>query len=217
MDYFKRNLHQDYVIPFNSIHDEADVGMDTTILEPLARKLSYVVLNKEIFDRYGYNFINTFFDLEYDPYNSFTSSKGIKMTETELPIFKFQEARDSIEDGKQLLKEVDQLIEECKTPIKEVPKVLEEDVKPKKVKSKLELEFPLEEIKPEIEQEKPKEIITKKFQFIFQGEEMLEDISKLDEGTDTIFIKDLREGLYHLPKLVKVTKSIIEKYKATLI
>lgn len=76
LDWYKRNVHQDMAALFLSIHDEVDLVVDRFLLKAIMVELSKVAESKWIFDRFGFPYINFYFDNEFDQWGSFTATGG---------------------------------------------------------------------------------------------------------------------------------------------
>jgi len=84
IDDFKKNIHQDYVYVPLTIHDEEDVVVDKYLKEGILYKLTKISENKKVFDKFGFKFINFYFDVEHDKFDSFTSSSSFNPMEVEV-------------------------------------------------------------------------------------------------------------------------------------
>jgi hypothetical protein len=63
------NVHQDYVNMVLSIHDEVDLVMDKRLMEGISWSLTKEAECKDIYDRFGFRYVNIFFDIEYNKDN----------------------------------------------------------------------------------------------------------------------------------------------------
>ena len=92
-DEILRDLQQNMIIPFHTIHDEIDIIVDSNILEGVAKRISQLGAIKSTMDKVGTNTIDFAFDLEYNDTGDFLPKKSFSAHN--LPIN--QQERDALD------------------------------------------------------------------------------------------------------------------------
>lgn len=90
LEWYKRNIHQDYASLFLCVHDESDLLVDRTLMKPIMLKVSRISENKQLFDKVGLPYVNFYFDNEYDQWGSFTASGAFDPYKYEVSIVEQQ-------------------------------------------------------------------------------------------------------------------------------
>ena len=73
VDRYLRDVHQDRLAIFLTVHDEVVFAVDDRFKFTLMTNVSRIAENKKIMDSLGYPFMNPYFDLEYDQWGSYTA------------------------------------------------------------------------------------------------------------------------------------------------
>ena len=73
VDRYLRDVHQDRLAIFLTVHDEVVFAVDDRFKFTLMTSVSRIAENKKIMDSLGYPFMNPYFDLEYDLWGSYTA------------------------------------------------------------------------------------------------------------------------------------------------
>lgn len=77
LDDYKKSIQQDMLVFVNTVHDEIDYLVDNYLLKSLLKKLAEVSTLKKTINKLGIPYLNFLFDIEYDKYNSWTSSTAL--------------------------------------------------------------------------------------------------------------------------------------------
>ena len=73
---YARNIQQDLLIPFLTVHDEYDALIDKKLFKPLVKKAVEIGSCKFLIDKVGLPYLNFLFDCEYDPWNTWSAYKS---------------------------------------------------------------------------------------------------------------------------------------------
>lgn len=102
IDDYKKSVQQDMVVFVNTVHDEIDYIVDDYLLKPLLKKVTEISTLKKTINKLGIPYLNFLFDIEYDKYNSWTSSTALDIyqvtrNQDELNSFrKYQSIKETI-------------------------------------------------------------------------------------------------------------------------
>lgn len=76
-------VQQDMLAIFLHVHDEADYLVDKILMKPIMTKVAEVSENKRFFNRFGLPFVNMYFDIEFDKWDSFTAKESFSPSKYE--------------------------------------------------------------------------------------------------------------------------------------
>ena len=76
LDDYLRNIHQDYLINFLSVHDEVVQKVDKHLAQPIMVEIAKKSMLPDIFDKTSIPYIQFTFDFEYDKHGSYTASSS---------------------------------------------------------------------------------------------------------------------------------------------
>ena len=72
---YLREIQNDVLILFCTVHDEIDVIVDTKLLKPVMKKLADISSCKKVMDKVGYPYLNFVFDVEFSSKDSSWTAK----------------------------------------------------------------------------------------------------------------------------------------------
>lgn len=76
LDLVLRDVQQDQASSWLSIHDEADLEANTTLLKPIMLEINKIAELRQVFASFNMPYLAFFMDNEYDDHGSFTASNN---------------------------------------------------------------------------------------------------------------------------------------------
>lgn len=125
LDDYKKSIQQDMIVFINTVHDEIDYLVDDYLLKALLKKLTEISTLKKTINKLGIPYLNFLFDIEYDKYNSWTSSTALDIYRVTRNQAEYDSLKkyQAIKEGKE-----DEVIKEDIDEIEEIEEIiLDED------------------------------------------------------------------------------------------